>query len=424
MIQNLFVQFAELLLTKITDAKFQEAQRMKEKNFTRNRKIGFLGTFLLVLQASKRGLTDAISVFLSKFRTEYKSYTNAAFCKARQKIRPEAYLEIMRFAAQKFYELFPVRTFRGFRVLAVDGSDLNLPNTPELSEVFGAQNFQGGSQVQALLSTMYDVLNHVIVDASVESVSEGNERKMAMEHFSVYDSIKSGKDIITADRGYPSEKLLNDLEQRGLHYVIRCNEKEFWREVRLREEGEDVLISRKLADGKTLDVRVITLLTESGNREILLTNLFGKEYDTDFFKEVYRLRWKIESNYNLLKNNMQLENFSGWKPVCILQDIYAQLFLMNAAAMLEAEMSDQVEKRNSDPERKNKVAINRVTCIRLLKDNVIELLMDPSNRKTIKLMKKIRRTMLQNMTTVKEKNSSPRTRKHKALKFNNHIRAI
>ena len=28
------------------------------------------------------------------------------------------------------------------------------------------------------------------------------------------------------------------------------------------------------------------------------------------------------------------------------------------------------------------------------------------------------------MTTVKEKNSSPRTRKHKALKFNNHIRAI
>ena len=109
--------------------------------------------------------------------------------------------------------------------------------------------------------------------------------------------------------------------------------------------------------------------------------MFDTNLDADFFKEVYRLRWKIESNYNLLKNQMQLENFSSILSDCILQDIYAQTFLLNLAACLETECNDDIDKINESGRRKYPVTVNRTVCISELSDSVIELFWASSRKK-------------------------------------------
>ena len=79
--------------------------------------------------------------------------------------------------------------------------------------------------------------------------------------------------------------------------------------------------------------------------EVLVTNIF-EEFSISNFKELYNMRLGIEKTYNCIKNRFGLESFSGTKPVCILQDFYANLYLYNALAML------MYENNNKTPEKK------------------------------------------------------------------------
>lgn len=410
-----FVSVMHGVSEKIQKEEFKIRNRKSQKDFTRERKAGMFETFMLVLRSSKKGMRKAIESFMEATSAEYQSYSKAAFCKARQKIKPEAFIEIMKYTAEQFYEEGPVKTLKGYRIFAIDGSDLNLPNTEELMKEYGSQPYNHAPQVQAMLSMMYDALNHIVLDVRIGKAL-GNERKLALEHIKEYDKYKGEKAIITADRGYPSEELIQALEKQGANYVLRTNKKEFWREVRDAEPKEDTCIVRKCKDGQVLKVRIIRVKLSDKTEETLLTNMFDTNLDAEFFKEVYRLRWKIESNYNLLKNQMQLENFSSVLPDCILQDIYAQMILLNLAAGLEADCNSDVEKINHSGKRKYPVAVNRAVCLSELKDWVIELFW-ASPRKQKQIQKHIRSVMMNNLSEIRDGRSFPREIKHCALKF-------
>ena len=74
--------------------------------------------------------------------------------------------------------------------------------------------------------------------------------------------------------------------------------------------------------------------------EVLLTNLTPAEFSSDDLNEVYRLRWGIETAYNVLKNRMKLEEFSGNRERLILQDIYCSVWLYNLTMLHLIEVSE------------------------------------------------------------------------------------
>ena len=76
--------------------------------------------------------------------------------------------------------------------------------------------------------------------------------------------------------------------------------------------------------------------------ELLMSNLPEDEYSKDDLKELYHLRWTIETSYNRLKNRMKLENFSGYKSTLIYQDIYADIWLYNIISLEILYANDQV----------------------------------------------------------------------------------
>ena len=51
--------------------------------------------------------------------------------------------------------------------------------------------------------------------------------------------------------------------------------------------------------------------------EFLISDLPMDEYSIDDLKELYHLRWTIETSYNRLKNRIKLEEFRGFKEILI-----------------------------------------------------------------------------------------------------------
>lgn len=68
-----------------------------------------------------------------------------------------------------------------------------------------------------------------------------------------------------------------------------------------------------LCSGNTIKVRCVKVELETGEIEILLTNLETEKFTSDEIKELYNLRWQIEINYRHLK----IENITSSKEVLI-----------------------------------------------------------------------------------------------------------
>ena len=73
-----------------------------------------------------------------------------------------------------------------------------------------------------------------------------------------------------------------------------------------------------------ISLRMVKILLENGNLEVLA---FLNGFHTEEIK-LYHMRWGIETAYETLKNRLQLENFTGTKPILLLQDIYSTIYLL------------------------------------------------------------------------------------------------
>ncbi len=80
-----------------------------------------------------------------------------------------------------------------------------------------------------------------------------------------------------------------------------------------------------------------------------------KQYPPKYFKDLYYLRWGIETFYSILKNRLNLENFSGYSPEAIRQDFYVTIFLSGAESILTLEAEAKLAKqKGGHPKKVNK----------------------------------------------------------------------
>ena len=110
----------------------------------------------------------------------------------------------------RYYDDEEYRTFRGFRVFAIDGSSQQLPDSPQLRAEYGVATGKGTFAVaKARASQLYDVLNGIVVDARIAPFRTG-ERELARQHVEAFLrlAVRQIATIILFDRGYPSLPLL------------------------------------------------------------------------------------------------------------------------------------------------------------------------------------------------------------------------
>ena len=138
------------------------------RDFTRCRVLTFRTLAVLMLAKGSRSLQLSMNSFLPKLRRSKATADKSAYSRARHKLKYTAFIELNTTAVvQTMYEDGDYRTAHGFRILAVDGSKVQLPANDATSKEFGTFAYRNqrtnteGEHAYALASVLYDVLNCV-----------------------------------------------------------------------------------------------------------------------------------------------------------------------------------------------------------------------------------------------------------------------
>lgn len=373
---SVFAKIASQLKIKISSEDFFNRAKRNVTDFSRDRKLSFSDYIFLLLKCNKRSLQSGLNAFCREAKNSYLEYSKQAFSKGRERIRPEAIKELFEDTVIEFYKNAKYKTMKGYRLLAIDGTDYNLPNNEQLLEEFGSETFaQNIIQVQAFGSCLYDVLNNYLLDVTIDKF-DVNERTYAKLHLEKLVEIRTSKELVLFDRGYPSIGLLTFLEENNIKYLMRCNKNNFFREIR-DFSGSDGFVVRPLKDGKELNIRVVCY----ENENTFITNLGVEEFSKDELYDLYHKRWAIETKYNDIKNKMAIENFSGTSLNAIYQDFWATMTLSNLLSALEFDASKELERKGKKQSKLREKKINRATVINSLKDDFFTIFYQPSKQK-------------------------------------------
>jgi hypothetical protein len=331
-------------------------------------------------------------------RKSLQSITKSAFIQNRKKVKPELFKYLLSAVNKEFYTDNDenVESWEGFRLLSIDGSRLTLPITKELKEKYGVFKNQHETElVIGRASVLYDVLNSMIIDG-VLAPSEKGERELALQHLEYCTS----NDLIIYDRGYPSFEFIFEHMRRGINYIIRCKPDFNWQVKEFVSSKEEICIidlkpsKNTIFKGKSFDknttvkVRLIKIELSDGETEILMTSLLDKEkYEASIFKELYFKRWGVETFYDVLKNKLQVENFSGYSDIAIQQDFNCTLFIRNLQSVILKDMNEEAKEQYKDCKYQYK--INNNISIGLMKDRIVELLMNKTPEDALEELKKL-----------------------------------
>ena len=58
-------------------------------------------------------------------------------------------------------------------------------------------------------------------------------------------------------------------------------------------------------------------------------------FDIHILTFIYYRRWKIELAYNIAKNKLELQNFTGQSKIVVKQEFYGQMLMLNIAEDLK-----------------------------------------------------------------------------------------
>ncbi len=114
----------------------------------------------------------------------FTSFTKSAFVQCRKKIQPEVFKRLNTVLVDEFYSDndLGIKLWNGFRVLAIDGSSINLPFTEKLKQIYGfTKNQTNTGVVQARVSVVYDALNNYVLDGVLSKKAIG-ERTLALHY--------------------------------------------------------------------------------------------------------------------------------------------------------------------------------------------------------------------------------------------------
>lgn len=331
-------------------------------------------------------LFNRVNRFFYQLGQLHQRPSASAFCQARRKVKPGLFKrmnqEMVACLSEDYAEF--VKRWNGRLVWAVDGSVMNLPDSPETRERYSVQTNQHDEKgaVQGMASFLYDVLNEVTINASLDE--KRSEKSFVFEEHAPYLCPEA---IVLYDRLYADYSIM---AFRGEDFVIRAklshtfkavrefvNSKETDKVITLNVSSKQNRIVEELGLPKQIKVRLVKVVLEDGTLEIFMTSLLDQgRYPADEFKGLYEKRWGIETYFNRLKNLLEVERFSSKKLIGIEQDFYGLVFLSTLASVLSKEEDEEAREKSKQKGLKYIYKVNRSVSYLALVDHVLELLLN------------------------------------------------
>ena len=350
-----FYQITRNASELINSDDYRKRNIIKQTAFTRNRKLTFPVMIVLLLNFLTRTMQIELDDFFANvLDAEMESVTKQAFFKARKNILPDAFKELFLMTRDMVLSKNKIKRYKGYRVLAIDGSELRLNKTKENKDIFVPQSRSAENKTNARISLLYDVISNYVIDAQIGSIGI-SERDYAIKNLAHFSSICDEKDIVIFDRGYPSRDMIATLSEMGCKYLMRLQDSCF---KGVKENSSNDFLITVSTKTNIYSVRVVRVLLKSGEVETLITNLSEDEFSANDFLGLYFLRWGIETIYDTLKNKLLIEKFAGRSSTAVLQEYYATMFVLNCIAAMSATVNRKLLSSKADCKYQYRANVN------------------------------------------------------------------
>lgn len=373
-----------------------------EKDFTRNRKLNLYTVIRTLLAMQNKSLSHEL---LEIFGFAPDTPSASAFVQQRAKIKHEAFEQIFKTFTNS--ALVKFKTYRGYRLLAADGSQIAFssnPNDPDSFFICKKSNYN-----LLHLNVMYDLLNCIYTDAVIQKERRENERAALVNM--VDNSTYIGSNVIViADRGYESYNTLAHIQEKGWKFLFRfrnCKtscilsgfdfpEGEFDIELPLvftrsrrnidietakNDKTFKVLTSQYTfdylpkvskdsdeAETYSLNIRFVRFSLSDGSYEVVATNLDKDDFPPYELKKLYSMRWGVETSFRNLKYTVGLLSFHSKKVEYIFQEIFSRLIMYNFSELITSHVV--VQRKNQKYSRKINFSETVLICRNFFLDKI------------------------------------------------------
>lgn len=349
--------------------------------FTRQRKLDLPALLKAIINMQGNSLDKEL---LDCFDDNDQMVTVSAFVQKKAKLTPLCFSHILNEFNKK---LFNIQLYNDkYRLLAIDGSDFNQLYNPESKNIINGPNSKPICQIH--VNALYDLKNNTYQDCIFQPKAQMDERSAAIE---MLKRLNVGPYIVLMDRGYTSWNMVENCNRLpNCYYVIRSKTgKSAFKEVEALPDQEcDVNISCRVTSSHyyyithkdkenihlvkharhhhkkyfskntkdsrwdfgsfcTIKFRACKIKINDDGKdtwEVLLTNLDSKDYPLSKMKELYYLRWGIESSFRKLKYDLGSVQFHSKQDKFVEMEIYAHMVMFNVISQTSAQAA--VPKRN------------------------------------------------------------------------------
>lgn len=306
--------------------------------FTRQRVLTLpaLVTSLLCLRGSS--LPTLLEDFFSRLRgpsCPAQGVSDRAFAKARSHLHVPALTGLNDDVLARADAAGLVDRWRGFRLVAADASVF-------MPAIRRCARTRGLASADQRLFALYLPGSELTLHATLYAASESERAVLANALARL-----APDDVLLLDRGYPAAWLVNLLSQRGLRFVMRCDQRSGgWTAVQrfMRSSQPEAQVrlraptARDAADWRcptsAPEVRLVRQIAPNGQVRVLMTNLTPEQAPAQSFGWLYHQRWRIEEAFKRLKHRLHLEAVSGLSQHAVMVDVAAKVLADNLASLL------------------------------------------------------------------------------------------
>lgn len=335
------------------------------RDFTRNRKISFSDTILSTISMQRSAEKTEVLKFFN-FSSDAPSHS--ALIQRRNKITADSFASLF----YSFTNSFSLdNTLKGYDPIAVDGSDIQIPRNPKDSDTYRVTDPYNKGFNMIHLNAAYHLLSHLYLDVILQPINRSNEYTAMcdiIDHFTEHHP--SRKPLFIADRGYSSLNIFAHAIEDDAFFLIRAREvlnnksKSLLSTLDLPDSEEyDVLFDRWLTKSRSklvkthpeiykyvgnrpfdfldsenkfyhMRFRIVRFKLPNGQSETIYTNLPSEDFSINELRELYRMRWGIETSFRDIKYSASLVFFHSRKKELVLQEIFAKLILYNFTELI------------------------------------------------------------------------------------------
>ena len=270
-----------------------------------------------------------------------------------------------------------------YQLLACDGSGFTFTRDPKDTESYhdpSGRSLKGYNQMY--LVPLYDLLDKAYTDAVIQPMRKRNEFAALYELIDRHAPCSGTLPVFIADRGFHAYNVFAHAIENGAFFIIRATDTKMQRLLGAdlpKEEAFDIRLTRYLtrshskkkylhpgsADqyrhicqkvafdyfppegygGYEISLRVLRFPIGNGTYENIITNIPENESSAEEIKEIYRLRWGIETSFCTLEHAIAAVNFHSKSRQMIAHEIWARLILFDLCSYITGQVTFEKQKR-------------------------------------------------------------------------------